>query len=113
VLLKIPVKSLFMSPIKNDARIDVMNRYKSKSESPFPIAGSEKTKVYINFWRPLNCLNILSNLVILSTLKILAICGRVESEAFCSLLAPAISSMMSKIEALTTKKSKTFQVDKK
>lgn len=50
-----------------------MNKYKLKIAKPFAIAGRENTNVYISFCRPLKLLNVLSSLVILSTLKILAI----------------------------------------
>lgn len=51
-------------------------------EKAFPIAGSEKTNVSISFCKPLKRLSMRSNLVILNTLNILAICGRRERVAF-------------------------------
>jgi hypothetical protein len=38
-----------MLPIKLEARIAQINRYKKRIEKAFPMAGKEKTKVYINF----------------------------------------------------------------
>jgi hypothetical protein len=90
-----------------------MNRNKQTIDNPRPSAGNEKIKVYISFCSPLNLLNILNSLVIRSTLKILAICGSIDKALDCDVLAPVYPSIISNIEAITTKKSKIFHPKKK
>ena len=102
-----------MFPIKFEARMEQINRYRKRMEKALAMAGKEKTKVSISFWRPLNLFSILSNRVIRSTLKILAIWGRRERVDVCVDPTPAYCKMRSKTEAETTKKSKVFHTDRK
>ena len=78
-----------------------------------PKAGIENMNVYINFWSPLNLLNIRRSFVTLITLKILAIWGRIDMADELDVLDPVYYRIMSKILAITTKKSNKFQPDKK
>ena len=74
---------------KNDARTENMKKNKQTMDSPFANAGSENTNVSINFCSPLNLLNILKSFVTLKTLKILAICGKIDIAEEVWDLAPA------------------------
>lgn len=82
-------------------------------ESPLARAGMEKMNVSISFCSPLNLLNILSNFVTRSTLKIRAIWGRIAKAEDAPDAPPAESRIISKIEAITTKKSKMFHPERK
>ena len=62
-----------MFPNSYEASTELINKNKHTIDKPLAKAGKENMNVSINFCRPLNLLNILSNLVTLSTLKILAI----------------------------------------
>lgn len=86
-----------------------MKRNKKTIESPLPKAGIENKNVSINFCNPLNLLNILSIFVTLITLNILAIWGRTDNAADDEPEIPTWERTISKIEAMTTKKSKMFQ----
>jgi hypothetical protein len=91
----------------------MINKKRSTIDNPFAKAGIEKRKVSINFWRPLNLLNILKSLVTLKTLKILAICGNIEIAEELPVFNPVYDMIISRILAMTTKKSNTFHPDRK
>lgn len=74
---------------KNEAKTENMKKNKQTIDKPFANAGSENMNVSINFCSPLNLLNILKSFVTLKTLKILAICGKIEIAEDVWDLAPA------------------------
>lgn len=96
-----------------EARTELINKNRLTIDKPLAKAGNENINVSISFWSPLNLLNIRNNLVTLKTLKIRAICGRIDKALDWLLLVPVLASIISKTDAITTKKSNIFHPDKK